>query len=797
MTLKAWRHSCRQNRSFKPDPSWNDAVASGSAPAPGAVRRASRRTLRGVGDQTKVFIPPDRTTGGRGVRQHTRGRLCSPFPIAWFRLRNLVSLAALAMLAAGCVVLEPNAELHPKPGPGIFFVALNGNDAWSGKLPAPNANASDGPFASVPGALAAARQWRALPENAPRQTVRLIIRGGTYYLPEPIVLKPEDSHLIIETYPHEHPYFSGGRRIVGWKEVSVGGRKLWTTEVPEAREGKWLFRELWVNNRRAVRARNPNRGYLKVAAVPDAKPEQEWHQGQSRFAANEGDLPTLAHAEDAEVIVMTRWVESRLPVAKVDAAERMFYFAKRSTYKVDPNDLWYAEGAQEFLDAAGEWFLDRREGRLYYAPLPDETLIGIEAIAPVLQHLVLLEGQPESGRYVENVTLRGITLSHSEWKMPSDARTAEAAAMTWPAPVNEIGGFGQAAVGVPGAVRGDGVRNSHFDECAFVHLGSYGLELGRGCQSNLVTRCEFADLAGGGIKIGETRIRDNPAEQTHHNEISDCTLLEGGRMYHSAVGIWIGQSGTNRIAHNIIRDFYYTGISIGWTWGYGPTLSAGNQVEFNHVHHIGVMSDGDGPILSDMGGIYMLGMQPGTRVINNLWHDIAGFRYGGWGIYTDEGSSGILVESNLVYRTTHGGFHQHYGATNIVRNNIFAFARDQQLQRSRDEDHVSFSFSNNIVLFDKGVLLGSTWKNDKFVLDRNLYWDLREPDAAKMKFPDGALEQWRQRGHDHDSIIADPLFAAPDKDDYQLRRGSPALKLGFKPIQLREIGPRRPKSHVP
>ncbi|HEU0038433.1 MAG TPA: hypothetical protein VFR76_04095, partial [Verrucomicrobiae bacterium] len=140
----------------------------------------------------------------------------------------------------------------------------------------------------------------------------------------------------------------------------------------------------------------------------------------------------------------------------------------------------------------------------------------------------------------------------------------------------------------------------------------------------------------------------------------------------------------------------------------------------------------------------------------------------------------------------HGGFHQHYGATNTVRNNIFAFARDQQLQRSREEPHVSFSFSNNIVLFDQGVLLGSTWKNDNFVLDGNVYWDSR-PGAkpGEMKFAGATLEQWRARGHDQGSLIADPLFVAPQKNDFRLQGSSPALKMGFHPIDLNRVGPRR------
>jgi hypothetical protein len=311
--------------------------------------------------------------------------------------------------------------------------------------------------------------------------------------------------------------------------------------------------------------------------------------------------------------------------------------------------------------------------------------------------------------------------------------------------------------------------------------------------SNSISRCEFGDLGAGGIKIGETTIRTNPLEFTRANQIIDCRIHNGGRMFHSAIGVWIGQSPDNRIEHNLIHDFYYTGISIGWTWGYDArALASNNIVAFNHVHHIGEMSDGDGPILSDMAGIYTLGKQPGTRIINNLWHDMAATKYGGWGIYFDEGSSGILAQSNVVYRTTHGGFHQHYGETNMVFNNIFAFARDQQLQRSRQEPHVSFSFKTNIVYFDSGVLLGSSWADEKFEMDWNDYFDARsKTNSAPMKFGSVELEKWRERGHDKNSIIADPQFVAPEKNDFRLKKGSPALKPGFQPIDLSGVGPRK------
>jgi len=724
--------------------------------------------------------PELRESGGfmTQTRIHNDARLLSPLLGGEGQgegelLHYLLGFALLGLLLAGCAN-RPPSDAGPIAETGDRLVV---SPAKGGASSSP----------SLVKALETAAQRRA--ETGKAVTIQL--RGGTYFLDAPLVLRPEHSQIVLAAYRNEKPVLSGGRAITGWKEVSLNGKTLWAAELPGVREGKWFFRELWVNGQRRVRARHPNQGYFSIVGLPDKAPE--WTKGHARFEFREGDLKAWPSVTNAEVVAMTRWVESRLPVTSVDEAQHLVNFAKRSVFELQKDDLYYLEHVFEALDAPGEWYLDAASGRLLYSPMPGERMDRMEAIAPVLRFVLRLEGQPEAGQFVEQVGFRGLTFAHAEWDFPRDPEIAKRAAMVWPAPSTEIGGFAQAAIGVTGAVWGEGARNCAFERCKFLHLGAYGLELGRGCQSNVVSRCEFADLGAGGIKIGETRIRDNVAELAGATEISDCYLHHGGRTFHSAIGVWIGQSPNNRIRHNEIHDFYYTGISIGWTWGYDPrALATNNLVAFNHVHHIGVMSDGDGPILSDMAGIYTLGRQPGTRILNNLWHDMAATKYGGWGIYTDEGSSGILIENNVVYRTTHGGFHQHYGETNIVRNNIFAFARDQQLQRSREEDHLSFSFSNNIVLFDKGVVLGSTWKNDKFIMDRNVYWDTRLVDKPdEMKFAGGSLEQWRARGHDKNSVIADPLFAAPQQDDYRLKVDSPALKLGFHPIDVSRVGPRK------
>ncbi len=664
----------------------------------------------------------------------------------------------------------------------VFYVAPNGNDAWSGKLPSPNRSKTDGPFATLQRALDAVKTLKAQQGGALRQPVTISLRGGTYFLSEPVIVTPEHSGttqcpVTIAAYRNEKPILSGGRRITDWRWVTANGRKVWAAELPEVRDGKWFFRQLWVNGNRAIRARHPNTGYLQVAEVPDVTQETAWNQGQRRFRFRDGDLQSWGTITDAEIVVMNRWVESRLPIVRLDEREQMVEFGKRSVFRLDAGDPYYLEHCLEALDAPSEWFLDKRTGTLYYLPRSGEDFRTAEVIAPVLTQLVRMVGDPKAGRFVEHLIWRNITFAHAEWYFPEASLRGQ-----------EVGGFAQAAVEVPGAIYGEGVRHCVFEGCTIAHLGTYGVELARGCHENRLIGCQFFDLGAGGIKIGERQIRDDKGEQTFSNEVTDCVIRDGGRMFHSAVGIWIGQSYGNRIAHNEIADFFYTGISIGWTWGYGRSLAGGNIVEFNHVHHIGKRSDGDGPILSDMGAIYTLGIQNGTVIRNNWFHDIAGLRYGGWGIYFDEGSTGIVAENNLVHDTTHGGFHQHYGRENIVRNNIFAYGRDWQIQVTRPEPHLRFRFEGNIVIGATERWVQGNIGDFNFVFDHNLYW--REG-GGQIKFGNLTWDEWRAKGMDKNSLIADPQFVDAPRRNFRLKPNSPAFSLGFKPFDLTGVGPRK------
>ena len=204
-------------------------------------------------------------------------------------------------------------------------------------------------------------------------------------------------------------------------------------------------------------------------------------------------------------------------------------------------------------------------------------------------------------------------------------------------------------------------------------------------------------------------------------------------------------------------------------------------MEYNHIHHLGYK------ILSDMGGIYTLGYSGGTILRGNVIHDVYSSNYGGWGLYPDEGTTDMLLENNLVYNTKDGGFHQHYGRDNIVRNNIFAFSDEGQVAVTRKEDHTSFTFEHNIVIFDKGKLLGyGGWAaGAKVNIDHNLYWNI---DGAPIDFAGKTFEEWKASGRDQDSLIADPLFKDARRRDFHLKKGSPAEKIGFKPFDFSQAG---------
>jgi hypothetical protein len=490
-----------------------------------------------------------------------------------------------------------------------------------------------------------------------------------------------------------------------------------------------------------------------------------------------------------------------MPIRRVNEKQRIATLAGPALpYNPEVDARYYIENAPGALDIPGEWYLDRKKGVLSYWPLRDEDMSQVEVVAPVATRLVHFQGEPAAGKFVHHVVLHGLTFQDSDWNLGPNGYADV-----------------QDAVEIGGALKLEGTVDSAIELCSISRVEGYALDLGKGCKRNRIIGNEISDIGAGGIKLGWGReglqpphadqgyvVIDKEDELNGENDVSDNHLRNLGNVFPSAVGIWAGQTIGSAITHNHIHDLNYSAISVGWNWGYGPNQSHHNRIEYNHLHHIGRN------LLSDLGAIYTLGIQPGTVIRNNLIHDVSRFRYGGWGIYLDEGSSQIIAEDNLVYRTDSAGFHQHYGRENIIRNNIFAFGREYQLTLSRPEDHLSFTFERNIVYWDEGTLWGGrNWSGETPLpecgecdeskerhsetkcqhvhSDNNFFYDARGSQVIffGMSFPD-----WQARGHDAHSMSTDPLFINPSRYQFTLRPDSPALRGGFQPIDLTLVGPR-------
>ena len=641
-----------------------------------------------------------------------------------------------------------------------FYVAPDGNDGWSGKLAAPNAQRADGPFATMGHARDAIRAMPVAERVA--HPITVLVRGGNYFLNEPLVFGPADSGtfaspITYAAYPGERPILSGGRPIqAAWKPYQG---QIMVCSVPGAKEGRWKFRRLAANGKVKARARLPKVDYYRLA-----EPVHE-----SAFRYHESDIRRFHNLQDVEVVVFHSWDESRLIIAEVDEAQRVVTFsgAPEPSHPfgwIGMRNRYYVENIREGITQPGDWYLDYKTGELYY--WPEEDLARAEVVAPALRQLVRFEGDAQQGQYVQYLHFLGLTFCDTDWTLP-DAGYAGC---------GDVGDIVE-----PSTLDLEGARRCSVEGCCLKNTGGYALEVAG--PGNRIIGNVIYDTGGGGIIT-----RNFSSEHTviSYNHIHHC-----GAVYPSAVGINVDDGG-GVLAHNLIHDITQSGIyARHWATDHQP-LERVNQeegliIEFNEIYNLmAPINDGAGIFVRDSDMI----------VRNNLIHDVYSYGEGtpGWGIYLGCCSRNSRVENNVVYRTRES-VHIWYGNENCTWiNNIFVNARKTQINYTNDVDtkHVNVRFLRNIVCWEEA----EAWlfevggeRSLPIESDDNLFFQTRGA-AMRIEHLPGVEDYaaWRGRGFDGHSVVAAPLFVDPAHDNYALKPGSPALKLGFKPIDLSVVG---------
>jgi len=645
-----------------------------------------------------------------------------------------------------------------------IYISPEGNDNNSGTI--------EKPLATLNSAINKTKLLRAKGET--KEPVEIIVLQGNYYMMQPLVIKADDSGtpdtpLIIKAENGAKPVFTAGVKIDRFEKIS---ENLWRAFIPQVAWYDSYFEQLYVNGRRAVRAQTPNEGFYFIKNVTETILEK----GNDRaplFAVQKIELDSMdancfrsfseADFNDAIITFYHKWDNTRKRVANFNSAESSVWTVgtgMKPWNSLDNKTRYKVENFRTALDNPGEWFLDR-SGYLYYIPLPGETIGSTDVYAPILKEFIKITGESATNP-VSNIRFENLTFRVAGYRTPEAG--------------NEPA---QAAATVDAVVTLDYAGDISFVNCEVAHTGTYAFWFRRGCSNCNVNGCYMHDLGAGGVKIGETILQQEPADITNNITVDNNIITDAGHIFPCAVGIIIFHASDNKLTHNEISNLRYSGVSVGWIWGYAHSPSKRNLISFNHIHHLGWGE------LCDMGGVYTLGASEGTVVSDNLIHHVYSFDYGGWGLYTDEGSFGITLENNLVYACKSSGFHQHYGKENIIKNNIFALNIRGQLQATRIEEHRSISFTNNIIYFDKGSLLTSNWHKFNLLTDYNCYWDLRTRD---VRFADRSFAEWKKSGKDQHSVVADPLFIDPANFDFRFRSQSVVRKIRFTPFDYSKAG---------
>ena len=537
------------------------------------------------------------------------------------------------------------------------------------------------PKVTLTSALRQAREWRRTGDERAQGGINIYIEGGTYTFHEPVFIRPEDSGTedsptVIRSATGEKVVLSGGVRINGWKKQG----KFWVADVPTFNGRPLDFRQMWVNGKKAVRARDVE-DFEKMNRICSVDEKNEILYVPASAIRKLTDGKGILQAKYAEMVLHQMWCVANLRIRSIeiqgDSAAIRFHQPESRIQFEHPwprpmvttdghNSAFYLANARELLDVPGEWYHDIESRKVYYYPRTGEKMqsADTEVIVPAVETLVQIAGTLD--RPVSNIRFENITFSYTTWMRPSEKGHVPLQAGMYLTdgyriepkmqrnylnhPLDNQGWLGRPAA----AVRVVAANQIDFERCRFEHLGSTGLDYEQATHGGVIRGCLFRDIAGNGLLVGsfspaahETHLPYDPADRREvctHQQIDNCYFTEIGNEDWGCLAIAAGYVSDINVEHNEICEVPYSGISLGWGWTQTVNCMRNNRVHANLIHHYAKH-------MYDVAGIYTLGSQSKSYVTENCVHSIYTPGYvhdpNHWFyLYTDEGSSFITVRDN-------------------------------------------------------------------------------------------------------------------------------------------------------
>jgi len=660
----------------------------------------------------------------------------------------------------------------------IYVSQKNGNDQQLNGFAPVADKYGNGPFKTLAPVICAIKAMRTLGDLRP-MTVALT---DDYYTDKPITLDDGICGLTLESFG-ERKRIIGGERIDGWVWDTYRGVDCLSAALPDGIEG---FTDLFVNGKRASVTRYPKKGLLKVLGTEENRDGGHYHSahitGSSKwFIVDKNDFEGLENIEDAMINYYHYWIDEHSPIEGYDSESGKLTMRYRSRFSAtagyDRKDhgavYYYLTGVPNTFSEPNEWYLDRMAGRVYYIPADNSiTPESIEAFAPVTDRLIEIKADDIVIRDLEICCGKGDYAS--EYGIDPDTKK-------YVKLETKYGSDIQSVCWAPGAIVMENSSRCRIENCHIHGVGVHGIEIRSGCSDIRVENSLIEDICAGGIKIYGDPISGEEPRVTRNCTVSKNVITNCGVRYAAGCGILVMHASCIEISDNEISDLEYSGISVGWVWGYDDSSTYGNIIRGNHIHHIGKGN------LSDMGGIYLLGKQRGTLIADNRIHDVVSRDYGAWGIYLDEGSSYVTVEGNAVFNTQTECLHIHYGSGNVIKNNVFYGKNAPCVYVSKHELHDQILFERNIFVTDGSPIYAQRDGAPDLESRYNLLWSIKSGEPLAFRYKNGStlsIDEWQSvMGRDRGSIVADPLIADLDIADFTIAPTSPAFDLGFKALR--------------